>query len=116
MAQDDGESTPAGGRDEAAGGDEQPQGAQISDEEIRDFEQKLRAWGASLPDEQRGILALILDRASRQKHRQYEGLAVATWQESVTSLIEPYLRHVYALEEPDGGHPDGGWVSWAIEF
>jgi hypothetical protein len=91
-------------------------GQPLQDDEIRDFEERLQAWGEQLPPAQLGILALVLDRARRQEHREYEGLAVSTWRESLGSLMTPYLNHLYQLRETDGGTPDGGWVSWAAKL
>jgi hypothetical protein len=96
-------------------GKDQP-GQQLQDDEIRDFEERLRAWGEQLPPAQLGILALVLDRANRQEHREYEGLAISTWRESLSTLMSPYLNHLYRLREADGGSPDGGWVSWAAKL
>jgi len=97
-------------------GDENPAAHRLSDEELRSFEHKLREWGESLPPDQRGVLALILDRAVRQEHEEFEGLAVATWRENVATLMRPYMQHVFQLREADGGTPDGGWVSWAAKL
>jgi len=95
---------------------EHPGNRQLTDDEIRDFERKLRDWGESLPPAQRGILALILDRAAQHEHGEFDGVAVAVWNERVSGLLGPYLKHIYALADTDGGTPDGGWVSWAAKL